>query len=204
MPFSRTRQLRLVACCALVSLLIAGCGDIDTPHTRIATTPSTMTAPSPTSRTSTTVFPRTRSTTRPRSLRTTPPVQGSAADLRLWLNTIAWDRAAARSEAAASKALGRVSGGAVVSDSSVMACIKAHESGDYSEHSHTSDGSGAFQIVPGTWRYWSAKAGYPGYQYAYEAPPAVQDAVVEYMLANGGAGNWSMAYGNDPCTSGLR
>jgi len=85
----------------------------------------------------------------------------------------------------------------------IMACIKNHESGNYAESSHTSDGSGAFQVIPGTWRAWSERAGYPGYRYAYQAPPSVQDAVVRYMLTNGGAGNWSPKYGPDPCTVGI-
>lgn len=86
---------------------------------------------------------------------------------------------------------------------SVMACIRSHESGDYGEHSHISDGSGAYQAIPGTWRNLSALAGYGGYAYEYLAPPNVQDAVVAWALANGHAGNWSMRYGNDPCTAGL-
>jgi hypothetical protein len=85
----------------------------------------------------------------------------------------------------------------------VMACIKTHESGDYQEHSHLQDGSGAFQFIPATWRAWSARAGHPGYPYAYLAPPTVQDAVVAYALTHGGAGNWSPRYGNDPCTVGM-
>lgn len=89
---------------------------------------------------------------------------------------------------------------AAVSASSVMDCIKAHESGNYAEQSHPGSGSGAYQVIPSTWNVWSARAGYPGYAYAYLAPPNVQDAVVQYMLANGGAANWSVRYGPDPCT----
>lgn len=85
---------------------------------------------------------------------------------------------------------------------SVMDCIKAHESGNYSESSHPGSGSGAYQYVPGTWRTWSARAGYPGYDYAYQAPAAVQDAVTVFTLTNGGAGNWSPKYGADSCTVG--
>lgn len=85
-----------------------------------------------------------------------------------------------------------------------MECIKAHESGDYTIHNHPPDGSsGAFQIIGPTWRSWSARAGYGGYQQAWEAPPAVQDAVVVFMLGNGGAHNWDPRYGNDPCTVNL-
>lgn len=87
--------------------------------------------------------------------------------------------------------------------SSVMACVKRAESGDYNEHSHISDGSGAFQVVPRTWRSLSSLAGYPGYAYAYLAPPAVQDAVVAWALTHGKAGNWSPKYGADSCTVGI-
>lgn len=85
----------------------------------------------------------------------------------------------------------------------VVQCIKDHESGNYSESSHPGSGSGAYQFIPGTWRTWSARAGYGGYMYAYQAPPAVQDAVLHYTLTHGGAGNWSNRWGNDPCTAGL-
>lgn len=86
---------------------------------------------------------------------------------------------------------------------SVLACIKAHESGDYTEHSHPNGSTGAYQYEPGTWRAWSERAGYPGWPAAYLAPPAVQDAVTAYALTHGGAGNWSTRWGNDPCTAGL-
>lgn len=85
----------------------------------------------------------------------------------------------------------------------VVQCIKNHESGNYTEHSHPGSGSGAYQMIPGTWAAWSARAGYPGYRYAYQAPPNVQDAVLQYTLTHGGAGNWSPRYGNDPCTVGM-
>jgi len=98
----------------------------------------------------------------------------------------------------------------------VVACIKAHESGNYSESSHIYDGSGAYQMIPHTWAYYSTLAGYgtitvvngrtqynPTWSYEYEAPPSVQDAALMYALTHGGAGNWSMRYGNDPCTAGL-
>jgi len=67
---------------------------------------------------------------------------------------------------------------------SIMDCIKRAESGNYAESSHPGSGSGAYQMIPSTFTTWSARAGYPGYAYAYQAPPAVQDAA-------------------DPCTSGL-
>lgn len=87
--------------------------------------------------------------------------------------------------------------------SSVVQCIKDHESGNYSESSHPSSGSGAYQFIPGTWQTWSARAGYGGWSYAYQAPPSVQDAVLAYTLTHGGAGNWSNRWGDDPCTAGL-
>ncbi len=87
--------------------------------------------------------------------------------------------------------------------SGVAQCIKNHESGNYAESSHPSSGSGAYQFVPGTWRHWSQLAGFAGFAYAYEAPPAVQDAVLMFTLTHGGAHNWDPAYGNDPCTVGM-
>src|SRR5215831_20520203 len=99
--------------------------------------------------------------------------------------------------------VGRPTTSAGPAPSGVMDCIKAHESGSYSESSHPSDGSGAYQVIPATWRSWSARAGYGGYAYAYQAPPSVQDAVVAYMLTHGGAGNWSPRYGPDYCTVGM-
>lgn len=113
--------------------------------------------------------------------------------------------AVAQQHADAQKTRPRVEIGTAVSldIGQVMQCIKDHESGNYTEHSHIGDGSGAFQMIPGTWAHWSVAAGYPGYQYAYEAPAAVQDAVVAYMLTHGGAGNWSPRYGADPCTVGM-
>jgi len=95
----------------------------------------------------------------------------------------------------------------------VIRCIRAHESGRFDEHSHPWSGSGADQWIPSSWAEWSVRAGYgtrdprgrpvPTYSLAYLAPPAVQDAVTAYALTHGGAGNWSMNYGNDPCTAGL-
>lgn len=89
----------------------------------------------------------------------------------------------------------------------VMDCIKSYESGDYAESSHPSSGSGAFQFVPGTWQHWYGQwrdaVEYVGsdYDYAYQAPPLIQDAVIAYTLTHGGQGNWSPRFGNDPCTS---
>lgn len=85
----------------------------------------------------------------------------------------------------------------------VVTCIYEHESGNYSESSHPGSGSGAAQWIPSTWRAWSARAGYPGYDLAYQAPASVQEAVLRYTLTHGGAGNWSNRFGNDPCTQGM-
>jgi hypothetical protein len=88
-------------------------------------------------------------------------------------------------------------------------CIKQHESGNYSEQSHPGAGSGAYQYIPTTWQHWFAAwasaTGWSGPQYslAYLAPPNVQDRVLVYTLRNGGAGNWSNAFGFDPCTQGM-
>lgn len=133
--------------------------------------------------------------------------------VRLWNDTIKWNNTAKWNAARATTHVRVLPGeqptsieigtATNITIDSVLACIRAHESGDYGEHSHLGSGSGAFQYVPGTWRTWSARAGYPGYAYAYLAPPSVQDEVTRYTLTHGGAGNWSTKYGNDPCTSGL-
>lgn len=95
----------------------------------------------------------------------------------------------------------------------VMQCIKDHESGNYSESSHPSSGSGAYQFTPGTWLTWFLKwrASLPAdsiyktsyYVLAFMAPAYVQDHVLVYTLQNGGAHNWDPSYGDDPCTVGL-
>lgn len=91
----------------------------------------------------------------------------------------------------------------------VMACIRAHESGNYAEAHNPGGATGAYQYEGTTFRAyegrWAAATGYAGPMFgvAYEAPPWMQDAVTVYALTNGGAGNWSMRWGNDPCTSGL-
>lgn len=91
----------------------------------------------------------------------------------------------------------------------VMECIKSYESGNYAESSHLSAGSGAYQYIPSTWRHWFGQwrdaVQWVGsdYEYAFQAPPLIQDAVTEYTLTHGGAGNWSPRYGNDPCTIGM-
>jgi len=136
-----------------------------------------------------------------------------------WNNTVLWNTVVARNVEAAKQPV-RVDQGVKQRPATaasapskglenVISCIKEHESGDYMESSHIETGSGAHQIIPSTWRTWSVRAGFhnnrgqPTYAYTFQAPPSVQDAVVIYMLTNGGAGNWSPRYGNDPCTVGM-
>lgn len=82
-------------------------------------------------------------------------------------------------------------------------CIFHVESGNYAESSHINEGSGAAQWIPSTWQHWYGlwrdAVAFVGsdYPYAYLAPPLIQDAVLAYTLANGGASNWS---GVDGCT----
>jgi hypothetical protein len=131
-----------------------------------------------------------------------------------WNETIEWNEAVAKAVEAAKQQVRVVEGvkqrpsTAVSAPSpqgleSIIQCIKDHESGNYNESSHTRDGSGAYQVIPDTWQSWSSRAGHGGYAYAYQAPPEVQDAVVVFMLRNGGAGNWSPRFGNNPCTVGM-
>lgn len=135
-----------------------------------------------------------------------------------WNETIEWNAAVAKAVEAAKQQVRAAQGvkqrpSAAVSApqgvGTIIQCIFDHESGDYNESSHPESGSGAAQIIPPTWRVWSVRAGFhddrgrPTYSYTYKAPPAVQDAVVVFMLTNGGAGNWSPRFGNDPCTVGM-
>jgi hypothetical protein len=138
----------------------------------------------------------------------------------VWLNAV-WNNAVRVNEEEHSYAYGPTYRPHVVpfSDNvppdigNVMVCIRGHESGNYSESGHPNGSSGAYQYEPGTWGTWSVRAGYysldshgnqvPTYTRAYMAPASVQDAVTAYALTHGGAGNWSMRWGNDPCTAGL-
>lgn len=126
----------------------------------------------------------------------------------LWNNTAAWNKAANAGGGppyVAVASTGNLGG--------VVQCIKDHESGNYSESTHTGSGSGAYQFIPRTWRYYfgrwkgsltpTKRARIPYYDLAFLAPPSVQDAVLNYALTHGGAGNWSNRFGNDPCTQGL-
>lgn len=91
----------------------------------------------------------------------------------------------------------------VVQTTAVRTCIHNHESWDPTEHSHLSDGSGWYQMIPRTFRTYAARLGITWYAFAYEAPAPVQDAIAAFMLTTDGAGNWSPRYGNDPCTVGM-
>jgi hypothetical protein len=141
-------------------------------------------------------------------------------DTQRWNAAATWNTAAARAAAVAEEARRRPRRASAVyqpvapgSLSSVVQCIKNHESGNYNEASHPGSGSGAFQFIPGTWRAWFGRwrsslsaaetATVPYYSLAYQAPPEIQDAVLHYTLTHGGASNWSNRFGNDPCTAGL-
>lgn len=61
-----------------------------------------------------------------------------------------------------------------------LVCVRAHESDradGYSAYNRSSGAAGAYQFISGTWAYVSARAGYPGYGSAANAPAHVQDAV---------------------------
>ena len=200
MPVSRTAPIVALA----LTLSLAACGDVHDPlATEVSASPPTTAAEM--SHPHVTLGPATR-------------IDRADYDLwqrTLWLQAVArtqtWERAVASSRrpgARSSVARNGVTRSPspvqpIGSVSSVMECIKAHESGNYDESSHPGSGSGAFQYTPGTWRHWSAAAGYPGYRYAYQAPANVQDAVTAFTLTHGGAHNWDPRYGDDPCTTGL-
>jgi muramidase (phage lysozyme) len=81
----------------------------------------------------------------------------------------------------------------------VLACIRHHESdrgpyphaNGYRAENPTSTASGAYQYIDGTWRTMSARAGYPGYSHAADAPPSVQDAVASFHVRNYGTSAWA-------------
>lgn len=200
MHLRRSRNLALLA---VVTVLI-GCGrppapvDLTVTHRAaplMASTGPAATTPSPIRAATVALFQR-------------------SADEQRWRDTVTWNEVAARpapTPPAARRAVPSLSPS--FDPVSVMQCIKDHESGNYAESSHPGSGSGAYQYVPSTWAEWSVRAGYgarddrgnplPTYQYAYQAPPNVQDDVTVFVLANGGAGNWSPRYGDDPCTVGF-
>lgn len=76
------------------------------------------------------------------------------------------------------------------------ACIRAQESGDnYSEN--TGNGySGAYQFLPSTWNEAVSAAGFPQYAngWAFEAPPAVQNAAALWLYNRDGWQPWSTRY----------
>lgn len=73
-----------------------------------------------------------------------------------------------------------------------LACVRRHESGgSYTAENPTSTASGAYQFLDSSWRTLSARAGYGGYGHAASAPPAVQDAVAVWTVANVGRSPWN-------------
>lgn len=78
-----------------------------------------------------------------------------------------------------------------------LACVRAHESGgNYRAANPVSTASGAYQFLDSTWRTLSGRSGHSGYARAMHAPPAVQDAVAQWTIAqpvrvSGGYGNWA-------------
>lgn len=157
-----------------------------------------------------------RAQTAPSPIRAaTRAIQKRRAEEQFVLDTIRWMAAAPRPQPPASASVAAIPAPTVnVGDTApVRACIKSYESGNYAESSHPESGSGAYQWIPSSWAEWSVRAGYgtrdekgrplPTYAYAYQAPPGVQDAVTDYAITNGGAGNWSPKFGVDPCTVGI-
>lgn len=194
MPF------RIVAVIALTALLSVACGDI---HTTVQTTTSTtMTT---TLHRSSTPVPTTRPvSTGPRSQRTTPHVPATAAQLRLWRDTIAWNAAAARARAetgtvSADQGASIVLPPPATISPSLEPCggtdyppcyVAARESGgDYGAYNpHGCDGHGCY----GKWQFsgaWACRLGLPCD--LATATPEQQDNAAR-ILWNGGAGcsNW--------------
>lgn len=132
-----------------------------------------------------------------------PSLVDDPAAAKLW--KAAWLLSEAAKQESAARASRREAAATTVSApavgrSPVARCVMGAESGNYAEASHPGSGSGAYQFIPSTWRHWSKLAGYPGYAYAYEAPPSVQDAVFDYTVTHGGAHNWDPRFGKDSCT----
>ena len=200
----RNRQLRVVAGIALVTVLSA-CGDVPTRVTTVTPTSVHKTESSvrnvETSSLPVTTLGRVETFEAVRAAEIATARYAIARESNGYRRTYAPTNRSAQAPPAQALRSGSVAGGSSLA--SVLACIKAHESGNYDEHSHPSGSSGAYQFEPSTWRYWSAKAGYPGWPLAYLAPPAVQDAVTAYTLTHGGAHNWDPRFGNDPCTVGM-
>jgi len=73
----------------------------------------------------------------------------------------------------------------------IMACIRAHESGgDYRAHNPVSSAAGAYQFIAGTWIVLSRLANHPGWVSAGDAPAQVQDLVARWALTHGHARAW--------------
>jgi muramidase (phage lysozyme) len=80
-----------------------------------------------------------------------------------------------------------------------LVCVRRHESDrgayphlrGYTAQNPRSSASGAYQFIDGSWRTLSARAGYPGYARAKQAPWFVQDAVALHTFKNGGRGHWN-------------
>lgn len=80
-----------------------------------------------------------------------------------------------------------------------LACVRHHESdpggwphtGGYTAQNARSSASGAYQFIDSTWRTVSARAGYPGYSRALQAPWWVQDAVALHTIEHGGRSHWN-------------
>lgn len=216
-------MFRIRAVIGLIALTVSACGAASA---EIRTVPSTP-APAPQVATFRVIPPEINPwDVNPDTLRYLIAAQKQ----KLWDDTVAWDNTVAWNVAAnAPKPHVSLSSSHNYSSIPVYSsgnvgdtaqCIKNHESGNYAESSHTQDGSGAYQFIPRTWQHyfalWKAATGYgfktlpdktvvpdptqPDYSLAYQAPPWVQDGVLQYALANGGAGNWSNRFGNDPCT----
>ena len=80
-----------------------------------------------------------------------------------------------------------------------LVCVRHHESdrgayphiNGYGAQNSGSSASGAYQFLSSSWRTLSARAGYPGYGTAAQAPWHVQDAVALYTLNSGGRSAWN-------------
>lgn len=80
-----------------------------------------------------------------------------------------------------------------------LVCVRHHESDrggyphlkGYAAQNPRSTASGAYQFLDSSWRTLSARAGYPGYSRAMNAPWFVQDAVALHTFKAGGRGNWA-------------
>src|SRR5579862_8563997 len=76
------------------------------------------------------------------------------------------------------------------------ACIRDHESSDNYAEDNGNGYSGAYQFAPSTWNEAVSGAGYWQYAngWAYEAPPAVQNAAALWLYNQDGWSPWSTRY----------